>query len=253
VTKKKDKTDPKSPFAVLRGVKEKLAKDEADASARSAGRSPQVASGSAGKARPETRAREVAPDAAEDRLSFHRMMSGVTPIANAKGRVSTSAEVPRSAELVPRGRAAAAEAARKAEEDEVHAHLRALVEGKERFEMEDDGRRISGRRVDVPKEALRRLRSGTTPIDARIDLHGLGAAEARAAVEEFLRKARVDGDRCVLIIHGKGEHSPRAHPVLRGEIGAWLSQGPASEHVAAFVTADQGDGGEGAVYVALRR
>ena len=133
----------------------------------------------------------------------------------------------------------------------MHAHLRALVEGKERFEVEDDGRRIAGRRVDLPIDALRKLRRGTTPIDARVDLHGMGPAEARATVETFLRDKRVSGERCVLIIHGKGEHSPRAQPVLRGEIGAWLSQGAvASEHVAAFVTADGDDVAEkGAVYV----
>jgi DNA-nicking Smr family endonuclease len=242
VSKKKDKTDPKSPFAALRGVKEQLAKAEAEKSNKAAA-----------KARPEVARRAEPASSEEDRLSFHRLMSGVTPIEQTKGRVSRSAEVPRTGELVPRGREDAAKAARQHEEDQVHAHLRALVEGKERFEVDDDGRRISGRRVDVPKEALRRLRSGTTPIDARIDLHGMGAAEARTAVEAFLRNARVSGERCVLIIHGKGEHSPRAQPVLRGEIGAWLSQGAASEHVAAFVTADKDDGGEGAVYVALRR
>jgi DNA-nicking Smr family endonuclease len=41
--------------------------------------------------------------------------------------------------------------------------------------------------------------------------------------------------------------------VLRGEISAWLSQGAASEHVAAFATARAADGGEGALYLLLRR
>jgi DNA-nicking Smr family endonuclease len=54
-------------------------------------------------------------------------------------------------------------------------------------------------------------------------------------------------------VTGKGEHSPRGQPVLRGEIAAWLSQGAASEHVAAFSTAVRDDGGEGAVYVLLQR
>ena len=64
---------------------------------------------------------------------------------------------------------------------------------------------------------------------------------------------RARGERCVLVIHGKGEHSPDGIGVLRGEISAWLSQGAASEHVAAFATAARRDGGEGAVYVLLRR
>jgi DNA-nicking Smr family endonuclease len=241
--KKKEKLDPKSPFAVLRGVKEKLTKEEA----------ARAEAGAKKAARPPERPRVEPVNPEEERLSFHRMMSGVTPIEQTKGRIPRSAQVPPSAELVPRGRGAAAKAAIEEEDAAVHAHLRALVEGKERFEVEDDGRRITGWRVDLPKDAVRRLKRGTTPIDARIDLHGMGVADARTAVETFLRTARVAGERCVLVIHGKGEHSPRAQPVLRGEIGAWLSQGAASEHVAAFATADGGDGGEGAVYVLIRR
>jgi DNA-nicking Smr family endonuclease len=69
--------------------------------------------------------------------------------------------------------------------------------------------------------------------------------------EELELRAR--GERCVLVIHGKGDHSPRGAGVLRGEIAAWLSQGASSEQVAAFATAQRDDGGEGAVYVLLRR
>jgi DNA-nicking Smr family endonuclease len=68
-----------------------------------------------------------------------------------------------------------------------------------------------------------------------------------------LKKVRSRGEHCVIVIHGKGVHSPQGAGVLRGEIGAWLSQGKASEHVAAFATATAKDGGEGAVYVLLRR
>jgi len=190
-------------------------------------------------------------DPEEDRLAFHRLMSGVVPLDAKQGRVARS-QVPRSTELAPT-RAKDVQSVAKSEAEEVHAHLRALVEGKERFEVEDYGRRVEGRRVDLPIDLLRKLRRGLFPIDARTDLHGLGAGEARAAVESFLRDKRVAGERCVLIVHGKGDHSPRGQPVLRGEIAAWLSQGPASEHVAAFATAATEDGGEGAVYVLLRK
>jgi DNA-nicking Smr family endonuclease len=64
---------------------------------------------------------------------------------------------------------------------------------------------------------------------------------------------RERNERMVLVIHGKGAHSPLGLPVLRGEVSAWLSQSTASEHVAAFATASQNDGGTGAVYVLLRR
>jgi DNA-nicking Smr family endonuclease len=241
--KKPKKVDPHSPFAALHGVKEKLTKEEA----------ARAAATGAKKAAPPERARTESVDPESERLSFQRLMSGVKPLEQTKGRMPKSAQVPRSAELVPRDRGAETQAAADAEAEQVRARLRALVEGKERFEVEDDGRRMAGWRVDLPMDAVRKLRRGLWPIDARLDLHGSGAAEAREKVAEFLREKQARGERCVLIIHGKGVHSPRSQPVLRGEIGAWLSQGAASEHVAAFATAAGDDGGEGAVYVLLRR
>jgi DNA-nicking Smr family endonuclease len=91
------------------------------------------------------------------------------------------------------------------------------------------------------------------PIDARIDLHGLRSEEAQDALDYFLSEKRARGDRCVLVVHGKGEHSPGRFGILRGEMSAWLSQSAASAHVAAFSTAEPQDGGEGAVYVLLVR
>ena len=107
----------------------------------------------------------------------------------------------------------------------MHEHLRTLVEERARFEVADDGRRVEGRRVDLPMDALRRLRRGRLPIDARLDLHGMAVREARVQLELFLRTMRSRGERCVLVIHGKGEHSPQGAGVLRGEIAAWLVAG----------------------------
>jgi DNA-nicking Smr family endonuclease len=131
--------------------------------------------------------------------------------------------------------------------------VRPLVAERGGFEVADDCRRVEGRRVDLPMDALRRLRRGRLPIDARLDLHGMAVREARVQLELFLRTMRARGERCVLIIHGKGTHSPQGAGVLRGEIAAWLAQSASSEHVAAFATAGEHDGGEGAVYVLLRR
>ena len=71
------------------------------------------------------------------------MMSGVKPIEQTKGRVPRSAQVPPSGSSCRAGGGAEAKAALHDEDEAVHAHLRALVEGKERFEVEDDGRRIA--------------------------------------------------------------------------------------------------------------
>ncbi len=192
----------------------------------------------------------LSANTAEDELTFHRMMSGVTPLEERGGRVPMG-----TAARVEPGRVRPADLRDKAREEatSVLEHLHHLVDDAVRFEVTDDGKRVEGRRVDVPPSLLRELRRGVLPIDGRLDLHGLGAGDAREKLLEFLRTQRARGERCVLVIHGKGEHSIGKSGVLRGEISAWLSQGRAREHVAAFATAREDDGGEGAVYVALRR
>jgi DNA-nicking Smr family endonuclease len=122
-----------------------------------------------------------------------------------------------------------------------------------RFETSDDGSHLEGRRLDVDVRELRRLRRGLFVVDATLDLHGRAAREARAEVTAFVRRHALAGDRLLLVIHGRGNHTPGGQGILRGEIGAWLSQGAAARHVAAFVTAPQEQGGEGAVMVLLAR
>jgi DNA-nicking Smr family endonuclease len=230
------------PFEALRPLKKELEKRE----------EAQKTGGAGGGGKRPPPAPRTAPDEPEDEaLLMHRLFAGVRPLDRSRGSRLPRQTVERSATVerqAKRGREAA-----QAEADEVHEHLRSLVEGRARFEVADDGRRVEGRRVDLPMDAVRRLRRGLVPVDARMDLHGMGAAEAKAQLELFLRTMRARGERCLLVIHGKGRHSPRGQSVLRGEIAAWLSQGASSEHVAAFVTATGDDGGEGAVYVLLRR
>lgn len=192
----------------------------------------------------------TAAESREDELTFHRMMSGVTPLTNRESRVTVSGNARvepakvKPAEIIERA---------KQEAQSVLEHLHHLVDDAVRFEVSDDGKRVEGRRLDVPPNVVRELRRGVVAIDGRLDLHGLGAEDARTKLLEFLKAQRTRGERCVLVIHGKGEHSDRGVGILRGEISAWLSQGRAREHVAAFATAQPTDGGEGAVYVALRR
>ena len=186
----------------------------------------------------------------DDEMSFHRMMSGVTPLA-----AGGNARIPKTADIRPGAqklKAAEVHARAQVEAEKALDHLHSLVDDVARFEVSDDGRRVEGRRDDTPADLVRSLRRGLLPVDGRLDLHGLGAARAEEAVVEFLRTMRARSERCVLVIHGKGDRVAGGG-VLRGEIAAWLSQGKAREHVAAFVTARDDDGGEGAVYVALRR
>ncbi|APR82471.1 Hypothetical protein A7982_07820 [Minicystis rosea] len=159
--------------------------------------------------------------------------------------------IPRTASRIER--AAQGSLPKEDPDAEARARMRSLVVEGIRFETLDDGERIEGRRIDVDPRDLRRLRRGQFAIDGKLDLHGLGAEEARHAVESFVKKRATDGDRVVIVVHGKGSHSPRGHAVLRGEIAAWLSQGRSARHVAAFATAPDDDGGTGAVLVLLAR
>jgi DNA-nicking Smr family endonuclease len=229
----------------LEGFKAKLDAEKKAAPAPAPARAPAPAPA---RARPEP-SRTSTSDLDDD-MSFHRMMSGVTPLdASAKTRLPVTTEVRPDAQ---RTKAAEVRAMASVEAEKAIAHLHSLVDDVARFEVSDDGRRVEGRRVDAPPDLVRSLRRGMLPIDGRLDLHGLTAAQAQEKLAEFLRTMRSRNERCVLVIHGKGERTPGAG-VLRGEIAAWLSQGKAREHVAAFATATGEDGGEGAVYVALRR
>lgn len=241
------------PFAAG-GLGEIKAKIDAEAKASEETRRAAVAAGKkpapAREKAPPPANRAVAQRDGDDELAFHRMMSGVVPL---EGR-GTRVPVAGAARAEP-GKVKPVDLREKAREEAkaVLDHLHHLVDDAVRFEVTDDGKRVEGRRVDVPPSLLRELRRGVLPIDGRLDLHGLGAESAREKLLEFLRAQRARGERCVLVIHGKGEHSVPRGGVLRGEIAAWLSQGRAREHVAAFATARDEDGGEGAVYVALRR
>lgn len=277
MNQKKSKGDPASPFAKLQELKDKL---QAEADAKKAATRPaagktsasnrsgnSAASSSSNYAAPSSMSsasssprgsasRESAPVPAGDLdepMAFHRLMAGVTPLNDSRRRIPASQASLETTEGHERARVAAAQMLADDESEKVRDHLRHLVDTKTRFEVSDDGRRVEGRRLEVPMDQVRRLRRGQWPIDAHLDLHGLRAHDARESLEEFLRDKRSRGERCVLVVHGKGDHSPGRYGVLRGEIAAWLSQGAASEHVAAFTTAVEDDGGEGAVYVLLRR
>ena len=98
---------------------------------------------------------------------------------------------------------------------------------------------------------LRRIARGRTPIDGRIDLHGMTRDDARARLLDFLALSRAAGRRTVLVITGKG--TVKGKGVLRREVPLWLAMAPFAALVGAVDEARREHGGEGALYVRLRK
>lgn len=106
--------------------------------------------------------------------------------------------------------------------------------------------------ADLDKRQAQRLRRGQMPIDGKLDLHGCTQAEAHRRLESFLASAQASGKRCVLVVTGRGL-GKSAGGVLRSEVPRWLNQAPNRARVLAFDWAQPKHGGDGALYVLLRR
>jgi DNA-nicking Smr family endonuclease len=106
----------------------------------------------------------------------------------------------------------------------------------------------------APREK-QRLSRGRAEIDARIDLHGMTQAQAHTALLRFLHRAQATGAKFVLVITGKGApDAPRGERgVLRRQVPLWLGLPEFRGCVLGFDRAHIGHGGEGALYVRLRK
>jgi len=118
------------------------------------------------------------------------------------------------------------------------------------FERRDDGLTMEGARPGA-KQKVRDLKKGTFRVADSLDLHGMTTDEAHRALRAFLDRQRGARERAVLVVHGRGTHSPGGRGILRDEIAGWLASSPLSDHVLGFATARPEHGGTGAVYVLL--
>jgi DNA-nicking Smr family endonuclease len=96
-----------------------------------------------------------------------------------------------------------------------------------------------------------RVARGKEAIDARIDLHGLTQAQAHSALLHFLRNAQARDARLLLVITGKGRGAEPG--VLRRQVPQWLGLPEFRSLVVGFEDAHIAHGGEGALYVRVRR
>lgn len=103
----------------------------------------------------------------------------------------------------------------------------------------------------LSRRMKRGVARGKQAIDARLDLHGLTQSEAHAALLRFLRSAGARDARLVLVITGKGRGGEPG--VLRRQVPQWLGLPEFRSLVLGFEDAHVTHGGEGALYVRLRR
>jgi DNA-nicking Smr family endonuclease len=169
----------------------------------------------------------------DDTQEFLAATEGSTPIAEKRTRVRNA---PRAHAVI------AADAARAID-----------FTADEHFDVRFSDRYIRASAEGVSKETLAKLERGEFAVRSHVDLHGMALDDARRAVDEFLADRHRHGERCVLVITGKGRNSRRQVGVLRERIPEWLARGPSARRVLAFVTARPCDGGEGAFYVLLRK
>jgi DNA-nicking Smr family endonuclease len=104
--------------------------------------------------------------------------------------------------------------------------------------------------ADIEPGRKRRIVRERDPIDLTLDLHGMDQDRAKSALLQFLPRAQAQGERAVLVITGKGA---RGDGVLRRQAPDWLADPALRQVVAGWSFAHRRHGGEGAIYVALKR
>jgi DNA-nicking Smr family endonuclease len=97
----------------------------------------------------------------------------------------------------------------------------------------------------------RRLSRERDPIEAKIDLHGFGRFQAQDALTAFLMGAQARGFRSVLVVTGQGRRGGTG--VIRASVHEWLQSPALRGVVSGFAPAARHHGGDGALYVTIRR
>lgn len=178
----------------------------------------------------------------EEKRFFLEAMSGVQPLKDASKKVA------RPPDITMRPAHSAME-----EELEAMAHLSDLVSGNAEMDITFSDEYIEGAVHGLNRKLMQALKKGHIPIQGHVDLHGLTKEQAKARVAEFLLQNHRQGNRCVLVVHGRGLNSENHIPVLKERLPVWLTRGSVRKIVLAFSTARPYDGGTGAVYILLRK
>lgn len=193
----------------------------------------------------------------EDQYLWDHTARSVTPLGRAKSRVHAAAEAlanaPRAArpELRHDTRVVGHEPAAPAKPNPIHR---------------DPPRHASPPPLaEFDRRKARRIARGSLEIEARIDLHGMKQREAHSALRSFLSSCHGRGLSTVLVITGKGSGTAREtedvydffgvheRGALKRNVPHWLAEADLRAIVVSHRPAAVRHGGEGALYVQLRR
>ena len=110
--------------------------------------------------------------------------------------------------------------------------------------------------ASLTRRTKKRIARGNHAIDGRLDLHGMTQAEAHDTLFGFLHAKQVRGAKVVLVITGKGARGSDdggGRGVLKRMVPMWLGMPDFRGLIVGFESAAIGHGGEGALYVSLRK
>ena len=103
----------------------------------------------------------------------------------------------------------------------------------------------------------KKLTRGIVSPDSSIDLHGHTLSSAHAMLDDGLSRAIARGDRVLLLVTGKPprpeSERPHARGAIRAAIADWLAASRHADAIAAVRGAHPRHGGQGALYIVLRR
>ena len=120
---------------------------------------------------------------------------------------------------------------------------------------------LPGRAPGLDRSLANKLAKGRFTIQGKLDLHGMTQRQAHAALIEFIQTAFNDRKRNLLVITGKGRPKTegevagyeKREGILKSIVPKWLDEPPLRGLVLAATTSQRGDGGDGALYVLLRK
>lgn len=104
----------------------------------------------------------------------------------------------------------------------------------------------------IERPTRRKLAKGRLPIEARLDLHEMTQLAAHAALARFLAQAQAMGLRHVLVITGRGMPGG-SRGILRRVVPQWFASPQFRGLVSGYESAERHHGGDGALYVRVRR